>query len=91
MVSEEELAKLAIGELNMITRSMEDSDDLLDFLPPALESADHTILVFPANECPDWIAFKANGVRPIVQRRLLNIMAYKMEDGSEILKIRLRK
>lgn len=63
---------------------------VLKYLPPAYESSVGTILVFPSKECPKGVRFRSKESKEICSRDVLNIMAYKMEDGSEIIKVRLK-
>ena len=89
-VSEESLGLLSIGRSNFIDVPID--SEIVDCLPQPYESFDKTILVFPAKECPEWVFFRENEKSGlIIGRRIMNIMAYKKEDGSEFIRIRLKK
>jgi len=62
----------------------------LSFLPQAYEDATGMMLVFPVNECPKEFRFRTKDSRKTVKRKVVNIIAYKEDDGSEIIKVRLR-
>lgn len=63
---------------------------ILRFLPPAYESSVGTILVFPSKECPKTFRFRVRESDETCSREVMSIMAYKEEDGSEIVKVRLK-
>ena len=89
-VSDKVLGMLSIGMLYFIDVPID--SEIVDYLPPPYESSDHTILVFPAEECPEWVFFKSEGKKsPIIGRKIMNVMAYKEEDGSEYIRIRFKK
>lgn len=89
IVSQEKLEMLSVGALHFIEIPLDEY--IIGFLPPPYESADHTMLVFPAKECPEWIYFKVEGTKaPIIGRKILNAIAYKLENGNEIIKIHLK-
>ena len=64
--------------------------NVLKYLPPAYESAVGTILVFPSKECPKKFYFRTKECKEKCSRDVMNIMAYKLEDGSEIIKVRFK-
>lgn len=61
----------------------------LRFLPKAYADTTNTILIFPKSECPKEFSFQTMDGQTCV-RQVVNIMAYKQEDGSEIIKVRLK-
>lgn len=87
IVTDEQFEGLANGQSHLYTMPLDENS--FNILPPAYESADHTILVFPARECPDTFSFKTKDGRRC-ERKVMNIMAYKLDDGTEIIKVRLK-
>ena len=88
LVSDEVFASIKDGTSHLFEMPLNEKN--LRFLPQAYEDATGTVLVFPKNECPKEFSFRTKTSRGSVTREVVNIMAYKMEDGSEIIKIRLR-
>lgn len=88
LVSDEEFVSLRDGTSHLYTMPLNEKN--LRFLPPAYEDATGTVLIFPKKECPKEFAFRTKKSRGTCTREVMNIMAYKMEDGSEIIKVRLK-
>lgn len=88
LVSEEEFAGLRDGTTRVFTMPLNEKN--LSFLPKAYEDAVGTILIFPKKECPREFSFRTKKSRGSCVREVVNIMAYKMDDGSEIIKVRLK-
>lgn len=88
LVSDEEFAGLRDGSSHLFTMPLNEKN--LRFLPPAYEDATGTILIFPKKESPREFLFRTKRNGEICTREVVNIMAYKMEDGSEIIKVRLK-
>ena len=88
LVSEEEFAGLRDGSSHLFTMPLNEKN--LRCLPQAYEDATGTILIFPKKECPKVFSFRTKKSRGSCTREVVNIMAYKMEDGSEIIKVRLK-
>ena len=87
LVSDEEFASIRDGAH---TYTMPLNEKNLRFLPKAYEDATGTILIFPKKECPREFSFRSKRSRGSCTREVVNVMAYKMEDGSEIIKIHLK-
>lgn len=88
LVSDEVFAGLKDGSSHLFTMPLNEKN--LKFLPKAYEDATGTVLIFPKKECPPAFSFRTKTSRGSVTREVVNIMAYKMEDGSEIIKVRLK-
>lgn len=88
LVSDEEFAALRDGTSHLFTMPLNEKN--LRCLPRAYADATGTVLIFPKKECPKEFSFRTNKSRGSVTREVVNIMAYKMEDGSEIIKVRLK-
>ena len=88
LVSDEEFAGLRDGTSHLYTMPLNEKN--LRFLPQAYADATGTVLIFPKKECPKEFSFRTKTSRGSVTREVMNIMAYKMEDGSEIIKVRLK-
>ena len=88
LVSDEEFIGLRDGTSHLFTRPLNEKN--LRFLPPAYEDATGTVLIFPKKECPKEFSFRTKTSRGSCTREVVNVMAYKMEDGSEIIKVRLK-
>lgn len=88
LVSDEEFAGLKDGTSHLFTMPLNEKN--LKHLPQAYEDATGTVLIFPKKECPAEFSFRTKTSRGSVTREVVNIMAYKMEDGSEIIKVRLK-
>lgn len=88
LVSDEEYVKLRDGSSHLFTMPLNEKN--LRFLPQAYEDATGTVLIFPKKECPKEFSFRTKTSRGSCSREVVNIMAYKMEDGSEIIKVRLK-
>jgi hypothetical protein len=87
LVSDEEFASIRDGAH---TYTMPLNEKNLRFLPKAYADATGTILIFPKKECPREFSFRSKRSRGSCTREVVNVMAYKMEDGSEIIKIHLK-
>jgi len=87
LVSDEEFASIRDGAH---TYTMPLNEKNLRFLPKAYADATGKILIFPKKECPREFSFRSKKSRGSCTREVVNIMAYKMEDGSEIIKIHLK-
>ena len=88
LVSDEEFIGLRDGTSHLFTMPLNEKN--LRFLPPAYEDAPGTVLIFPKKECPKEFSFRTKTSRGSCTREVVNVMAYKMEDGSEIIKVRLK-
>ena len=88
LVSEEEFASLRDGSTHLYTMPLNKKN--LRFLPPAYPDCTGTILIFPMKECPKEISFRTRANKETCHRKVMNIMAYKLGDGSEVIKIRLK-
>lgn len=88
LVSNDEYRALKDGTTRTISLPLDKK--ILRYLPKAYEDATGTVLVFPVKECPTAFRFRTLGEKEQFSRRVFNIMAYKMEDGSEIVKIRFK-
>lgn len=88
IVSEETLQGLKVGTIHLV--EMPFTAKCLKFLPKGYPITDGRILVFPSKECPEVFSFRTKNHTETVHRETMNIMAYKNDDGSETLKIRLR-
>ena len=88
LVSDEVFAELRDGTSRLFTMPLNEKN--LRFLPQAYEDATGTVLIFPKKECPKEFSFRTKTSRGSCTREVVNIMAYKMEDGSEIIKVRLK-
>lgn len=88
IVSPEEFAELRDGTSHLFKMPLNKKN--LRFLPPAYEDATHTILIFPTRECPSEFSFRTKEGKETCRREVVNVMAYKEEDGSEIIKVRLK-
>lgn len=88
LVSDEEFIGLRDGTSHLFTMPLNEKN--LRFLPPAYEDATGTVLIFPKRECPKEFSFRTKTSRGSCTREVVNVMAYKMEDGSEIIKVRLK-
>lgn len=84
-VSQDEFDKLRSGESKLFKTTL--TKQAVDCLPRAIE-ANEFMLVFPAQLCPKNISFRTKKEK--CQREILNVVATKEEDGSEILKFRLK-
>lgn len=88
LVSDEEFAGLRDGSSHLFTMPLNEKN--LRFLPPAYEDVTGTILIFPKKESPREFSFRTKKKGETCTREVVNIMAYKMEDGSEVIKVRLK-
>ena len=88
VVPPEEFAALRDGTSHLFQIPL--TVENLSFLPPAYEDATGTMLIFPVKECPEEFRFRTEGSRKIVKRKVVNVIAYKEDDGSEIIKVRLK-
>lgn len=88
LVSDDEFVGLKDGTSHLFTMPLNEKN--LKFLPQAYEDCTGTVLIFPMNECPREFSFRTKKSRESCTREVQNIMAYKMEDGSEIIKVRLK-
>ena len=88
LVSDEEFAGLRDGSSHLFTMPLNEKN--LRCLPKAYEDATGTVLIFPKKECPKTFSFRTKKGKETCSREVVNIMAYKMEDGSEIIKVRLK-
>ena len=88
LVTDEEFASLRDGTSHAYTMPLNEKN--LRFLPKAYADATGTILIFPKKECPKEFSFRTKKGKETCTREVMNIMAYKMEDGSEIIKVRLK-
>lgn len=87
LVTDEEFAAIKDGA-HLFTMPLNEKN--LRLFPKAYEDATGTVLIFPRKECPDELSFRTKaGKRPCI-REVVNVMAYKMEDGSEVIKIRMK-
>lgn len=84
----EEFVKRKYGNEHLYTMPVTEHN--LSLFPAPYEDASGTILVFPASECPKHIVFKEKYGVLSFEREIVNVMAYKEEDGSEIIKVRLK-
>ena len=87
LVSDEEFKALKDGTSHLFTIPLNKKN--IQFLPLAYEDTTGTVLVFPMDESPKVFRFRTKG-KESCEREAVNIMAYKQEDGSEIIKIRLK-
>lgn len=87
LVSDEEFKAIREGS-HVFTMPLNEKN--LRFLPQAYADATGTVLIFPKKECPREFSFRTKTSRGSCTREVMNIMAYKMEDGSEIIKIHLK-
>ena len=87
LVSSEEFNALSDGTAHLFTMPLNKKN--LRFLPAAYADSTGTVLIFPARECPKELRFKTKD-GGFCKREVLNIMAYKENDGSEIIKVRLK-
>jgi len=87
-VPPEEFAALRDGTSHLFTMPL--TVENLSFLPKAYEDATGMMLIFPVRECPKEFLFRTEGIRKAVRRKVVNIIAYKENDGSEIIKVRLK-
>lgn len=88
LVSEEEFASLCDPQTHLYKMPLNEKN--LRILPKAYPDATGTILIFPVKDCPKQLSFRTRESKLTVRRDVLNIMAYKMEDGSEIIKVRMK-
>ena len=86
LVTEEEFASLCEPTTHLYKMPLNKKN--LRILPKAYADATGTILIFPVKECPK--TFRTKTSKETVRREVMNIMAYKQEDGSEIIKVRLK-
>lgn len=87
LVTDEEFAALSDGTSHLYTMPLTKKN--IRMLPKAYEDATGTVLIFPMKESPKVFSFRTKG-GAFCRRNVQNIMAYKMEDGSEIIKVRLK-
>jgi len=87
LVTNEEFAPLSDGTSHLYTMPLNRKN--LRYLPQAYEDATGTVLIFPMRESPKEFQFRTKG-GDFCRRKVQNIMAYKMDDGSEIIKVRLK-
>jgi len=88
LVSDEVFAGLRDGTSHLFTMPLNEKN--LRCLPKAYADVTNTVLIFPKKECPKEFSFRTKTSRGSVTREVVNIMAYKQEDGSEIIKVRLK-
>lgn len=88
LVTEEEFASLREPTTHLYKMPLNKKN--LRILPKAYADATGTILIFPVKECPKTFSFRTKTSKETVRREVMNIMAYKQEDGSEIIKVRLK-
>jgi len=88
LVPPEEFTALRDGTTHVFKMPLNKKN--LRFLPKAYEDAVGTMLIFPRRECPNEFSFHTRGSRETCRREVMNVIAYKEEDGSEIIKVRLK-
>lgn len=88
LVTEEEFASLRDGKTHLYQMPLNERS--LRFLPKAYPDSTGTVLIFPVKECPKEFSFRTKNGRDTCRRSVQNIMAYKLGDGSEIIKVRLK-
>ena len=86
LVSAEEFADLQSHISRLFKTKL--TKQALQSLPRAIE-ANEFMLIFPVQLCPKTIVFRTRDKQTCV-RDILNVVATKEEDGSEILKFRLK-